>query len=103
MFSLGISANDQGLAYAGLALGTYLTLRILNFPDLTVGIAAPNGLVALAGALSCFLPSLCRCEHWHRLADLGPAVGPRTGGSQVGKGPATTCCPGLSADQGRLD
>ena len=36
MLSLWLGAADQGLAYAGLALGTYLTLRVLNFPDLTV-------------------------------------------------------------------
>ena len=44
MFSLWIGAYDQGLAYAGLALGTYLTLRVLNFPDLTV-----DGSFALGG------------------------------------------------------
>eukprot|EP01036_Dinobryon_divergens_P047535 gene47535-63733_t len=44
MLSLWLGAYDQGLAYAGLALGTYLTLRVLNFPDLTV-----DGSFALGG------------------------------------------------------
>ncbi|MFZ0409115.1 MAG: hypothetical protein WAM11_13545 [Cyanobium sp.] len=34
MLSLWLGAYDQGLAYASLALGTYLTLRVLNFADL---------------------------------------------------------------------
>lgn len=44
MLTLWLGAYDQGLAYAGLALGTYLTLRVLNFPDLTV-----DGSFALGG------------------------------------------------------
>jgi putative ABC transport system permease protein len=50
MFSLWIGAYDQGLAYAGLALGTYLTLRVLNFPDLTV-----DGSFALGGGTAAVL------------------------------------------------
>jgi ABC-type uncharacterized transport system permease subunit len=52
MFSLWIGAYDQGLAYAGLALGTYLTLRVLNFPDLTV-----DGSFALGGGTAAVLIS----------------------------------------------
>jgi putative tryptophan/tyrosine transport system permease protein len=36
MFFLWIGAYNQGRAYVGLALCTYLTLRVINFPDLTV-------------------------------------------------------------------
>ena len=50
MLSLWIGAFDQGLAYAGLALGTYLTLRVLNFPDLTV-----DGSFALGGGAAAVL------------------------------------------------
>ncbi|QPN70441.1 ABC transporter permease [Synechococcus sp. CBW1108] len=52
MFSLWLGAADQGLAYAGLALGTYLTLRVLNFPDLTV-----DGSFALGGGTAAVLIS----------------------------------------------
>ena len=52
MLSLWLGAYDQGLAYAGLALGTYLTLRVLNFPDLTV-----DGSFALGGGAAAVLIS----------------------------------------------
>ena len=52
MLSLWLGALDQGLAYAGLALGTYLTLRVLNFADLTV-----DGSFALGGGLAAVLIS----------------------------------------------
>ncbi len=52
MLSLWLGAYDQGLAYAGLALGTYLTLRVLNFPDLTV-----DGSFALGGGTAAVLIS----------------------------------------------
>jgi putative ABC transport system permease protein len=52
MLSLWLGAYDQGLAYAGLALGTYLTLRVLNFPDLTV-----DGSFALGGGAAAMLIS----------------------------------------------
>jgi len=52
MFSLWLGAADQGLAFAGLALGTYLTLRILNFPDLTV-----DGSFALGGGTAAVMIS----------------------------------------------
>jgi putative ABC transport system permease protein len=52
MLTLWLGAYDQGLAYAGLALGTYLTLRVLNFPDLTV-----DGSFALGGGTAAVLIS----------------------------------------------
>jgi len=52
MLSLWLGAYDQGLAYAGLALGTYLTLRVLNFADLTV-----DGAFALGGGIAALLLS----------------------------------------------
>lgn len=52
MLSLWIGALDQGLAYAGLALGVYLTLRVLNFADITV-----DGSFALGGGSAALLIS----------------------------------------------
>jgi putative ABC transport system permease protein len=50
MFSLWLGAYDQGLAYASLALGTDLTLRVLNFADRTV-----DGSFALGGGTAAIL------------------------------------------------
>jgi putative ABC transport system permease protein len=50
MLSIWIGAIDQGLAYAGLALGVYLTLRVLNFADITV-----DGSFALGGGSAALL------------------------------------------------
>ena len=52
MISLWLGSYDQGLAYAGLALGTFLTLRVLNFADLTV-----DGAFALGGGTAALLLS----------------------------------------------
>ena len=52
MLSIWIGAMDQGLAYAGLALGVYLTLRVLNFADITV-----DGSFALGGGSAALLLS----------------------------------------------
>lgn len=45
-----IGAIEQGLVYALMALGVYLTFRVLDFPDLTVEGSLPLG-AAVAGAL----------------------------------------------------
>ncbi|WP_295476311.1 ABC transporter permease [Synechococcus sp. UW140] len=50
MFSIWLGAYNQGLAYAGLALGVYLTLRVLNFADITV-----DGSFALGGGMAAVL------------------------------------------------
>jgi len=52
MLSIWIGAIDMGLAYAGLALGVYLTLRVLNFADITV-----DGSFALGGGSAALLLS----------------------------------------------
>ena len=52
MLSLWFGAYGQGLAYAGLALGTLLILRILNFADLTVDGSFALGGGAAAGLIS---------------------------------------------------
>jgi len=43
MYNLAISSLEQGLAFALMALGVYLTFRILDFPDLTVDGSFPMG------------------------------------------------------------
>ncbi len=50
MISLGAlsGALEQGLVYAVLALGVYLTFRVLNFPDLTVDGSFPLGAAVAA-------------------------------------------------------
>lgn len=50
MISLGAlgGALEQGLVYAVMALGVYLTFRVLNFPDLTVDGSFPLGAAAAA-------------------------------------------------------
>ncbi|MEW6105516.1 MAG: ABC transporter permease [Bacillota bacterium] len=54
MVSLGAlsGALEQGLVYAVMALGVYLTFRVLNFPDLTVDGSFPLG-AAVAAKLIC--------------------------------------------------
>ena len=52
MLTIWIGAFDMGLAYAGLALGVYLTLRVLNFADITV-----DGSFALGGGSAALLLS----------------------------------------------
>ena len=52
MLTIWIGAIDMGLAYAGLALGVYLTLRVLNFADITV-----DGSFALGGGSAALLLS----------------------------------------------
>ncbi|MFM7456799.1 MAG: ABC transporter permease, partial [Vulcanococcus sp.] len=52
MLAIWIGAIDQGLAYAGLAVGVYLTLRVLNFADITV-----DGSFALGGGSAALLLS----------------------------------------------
>ncbi len=50
MISLGAlsGALEQGLVYAVMALGVYLTFRVLNFPDLTVDGSFPLGAAVAA-------------------------------------------------------
>lgn len=50
-FSLIITAIEEGLAYGLLALGVFLTFRILDFPDLTVEGSFPLGAAVLGRLL----------------------------------------------------
>ena len=48
--TLLLSVLEQGLIYAIMALGVYITYKILDFPDLTVDGSFPLG-AAIAGAM----------------------------------------------------
>ncbi|GAB6057272.1 ABC transporter permease [Desulfonatronum parangueonense] len=47
-----LGAVEQGLVYGIMALGVYLTFRVLNFPDLTVDGSLPLGAGVCAVAIS---------------------------------------------------
>ena len=59
-------ALEQGLVYGIMALGVYITFRVLNFPDLTVDGSLP------LGAAVC---SVCIVSGWPPLLALLPAMG----------------------------
>ncbi len=45
--ALLLSVLEQGMIYGILALGVYITYKILDFPDLTVDGSFPLGLPSL--------------------------------------------------------
>ena len=47
-------ALELGLIYGAMALGVYLTFKVLNFPDLTVASASP----AVSASVFPLLPEL---------------------------------------------
>lgn len=51
-FGLGVSAIGQGLLWATLGLGLFLTFRILDFPDMTVEGTFPMGAAACVTAIN---------------------------------------------------
>ncbi len=58
--ALILSVLEQGLIYGVMALGVYITYKILDFPDLTVDGSFPMGAAIAAGHIPClpFLPAL---------------------------------------------
>ncbi|KRK48795.1 ribose xylose arabinose galactoside ABC-type transporter permease [Secundilactobacillus kimchicus JCM 15530] len=52
MIGLGVSAVGQGLLWATLGLGLFLTFRILDFPDMTVEGTFPMGAAACVAAIN---------------------------------------------------
>lgn len=50
LFTIGIGVLEEGLLYAILALGVYITYKILDFPDLSV-----DGTFPLGGAVTAIL------------------------------------------------
>ncbi len=61
-----LAALEQGCLYGIMALGVYLTFRVLNFPDLTVDGSLPLGAAVAATAIAAGIPP--------HLATLGAAV-----------------------------
>ncbi|GHV57429.1 ABC transporter permease [Deltaproteobacteria bacterium] len=59
-------AVEQGLVYGIMALGVYITFRVLDFPDLTV-----DGSLPLGAAVS----SVCIVSGWPPFLALLPAMG----------------------------
>ncbi len=49
---LGVSAIGQGLLWATLGLGLFLTFRILDFPDMTVEGTFPMGAATCVAAIN---------------------------------------------------
>lgn len=65
--SFAVSILEQGLIYGILALGIYITYKILDFPDLTVDGSFPLGAAVTAlmitkGANPYLSPSSCICS-----------------------------------------
>lgn len=58
-----ISAIGQGLIWAAVGIGLYLTFRILNFPDMTVEgtfpLGAATAVVLISSGMNPYLASLC--------------------------------------------
>ena len=52
--SFAVSILEQGLIYGILALGIYITYKILDFPDLTV-----DGSFPLGAAVTALMNSQC--------------------------------------------
>ena len=52
---------QQGLCYAIVALGVYISYKILNFPDLTVDSSFPLGAVVCIGLIQVGVPFIIAC------------------------------------------
>ena len=52
MTDLIISIAEQGLIYAVMALGVYITYKILDFPDLSVDGTFPLGAAVTAALIT---------------------------------------------------
>lgn len=83
---------ELGLLYALMALGVYITFRILDFPDLTV-----DGSFTTGGAIAAVMIT-SGINPW--LATLCAFAGGRLPGSVqaccIRKGRSTASCPGSS-------
>ena len=56
--TLIISVFEQGFIYAIMALGIYITYKILDFPDLTVDCSFPMGAAITAVMINGGVPEL---------------------------------------------
>ena len=65
--SLILSVLEQGMIYAIMALGIYITYKILDFPDLTVDGSFPMGAGSKpAPHTAGFVSGRCGCRRSHR-------------------------------------
>lgn len=56
---------EEGLIYAIMALGVYITYKILDFPDLSVDGTFPLGAALTAGLI---VKGISRCGHYRSLS-----------------------------------
>ena len=72
--SLIISIFEEGFIYGIMAIGVYITYKVLDFPDLTVDGSFPLGMCFTGLLISvgvdpwialCFIISGRRCSRWH--------------------------------------
>ena len=73
---------EQGLIYAVLALGVYITFKILDFPDMTVDSSFPPGAAVTALMISNGVNPLLTL----------PASGGRGGGRAHRRDPRAVSC-----------
>ena len=57
---LVISTLEQGMIYGIMALGVYITYKILDFPDLTVDGSFPMGAAITAVMITNGVPAILR-------------------------------------------
>lgn len=67
MEQLIIGVFEQGFIYAIMALGVYITYKILDFPDLSVDSTFPLG-----AAVTTVMLSQERTHYWHLLQQPQP-------------------------------
>lgn len=86
-----LGALESGLLYALMALGVYITFRILDFPDLTV-----DGSFTTGGAIAAVMITgeARRGSPRSRLSLAAWPLGPSPA-SSIPKDGLTDCCPGF--------
>ncbi len=90
MFSALFNSFESGMIYAIMALGVYLTFRILDFPDMTVeGSFVTGASVAAIMIVNGFLADRCHVEchggRVHRWDDNGFPAYERENQSSLGR------------------
>lgn len=63
---LVISTLEQGMIYGIMALGVYITYKILDFPDLTVDGSFPMGAAITAVMITNGVPAILTLPVWKR-------------------------------------
>ncbi len=62
MITILLGVLEEGLVYAIMALGVYITYKILDFPDLSVDSTFPMGAAITAIAIILGLPQIGRAH-----------------------------------------